>query len=401
MNETTVDVRMIDRSSTRSRLARLVARRIPQIATGELYLSLPDRGVIVRRSEVPGPKAVIEVNSWRALLRILVDGEHGFADAYLAGEWSTPDLKAVLSWGMANERVLARAGSGTWFSRVQNRIRHFRRENTKGGSRRNIAAHYDLGNSFYEAWLDAGMNYSSALYARDDTLESAQNRKLDRVIELLGLEGGERVIEIGFGWGTLAQRIASKGCHVTGLTLSREQLAYAQGRMEHFKNAADLRLQDYRDAVGRYDRVASVEMIEAVGERFWPEYFSKISGILKDGGIAVLQAITIDEKRFMSYRKNPDFIQRYIFPGGMLPTGALIKEMASAYGLKLVEEEAFGASYARTLAEWQERFVRAWPRIEGMGFDQRFRRMWDYYLAYCEVGFCLGLVDVRFFKFVR
>jgi cyclopropane-fatty-acyl-phospholipid synthase len=398
MDETTVDVRVVDRSSTRSRLASLIARRIPQIVKGTLYLSLPDRGVIIRRSEVQGPDAVIEVNSWLALLRILFAGEHGFADGYLAGEWSTPDLKAVLSWGMANGRVLARTGSGTWCSRVQNRIRHFQRENTKTGSRRNIAAHYDLGNSFYEAWLDAGMNYSSAMYAGDDTLELAQNRKLDRVIELLGLEGGERVIEIGFGWGTLAQRIADKGCHVTGLTLSREQLAYAQGRMKNSRNPVALRIQDYR---GQYDRVASVEMIEAVGERFWPGYFSKISGILKDGGIAVLQAITIDEKCFVNYRKNPDFIQRYIFPGGMLPTVALIKELASAYGLKLVEEEAFGTSYARTLAEWQNRFVRAWPRIEGMGFDQRFKRMWEYYLAYCEVGFRSGVFDVSLFKFVR
>ncbi len=401
MNETTADVRVSDRCSTRSRLARVVARRIPQIKAGGLHLSLPDGGVIIRRGDAVGPEAVIKVNSWVALMRILFDGEQGFADAYLAGEWSTPDLKSVLSWGMANEQMLARAGSSSWFRRVQNRIRHFRRENTRGGSRRNIAAHYDLGNSFYEAWLDAGMNYSSAIYARDDTLELAQNRKLDRVIELLGLEGGERVIEIGFGWGTLAQRIVSKGCHVTGLTLSREQHAYAQGRMKDARSAADLRIQDYRDVVGRYDRVASVEMIEAVGEKFWPTYFAKISSILKEGGFAVLQAITIDEKRFINYRKNPDFIQRYIFPGGMLPTGALIKELASEYGLKLVEEEAFGTSYALTLAEWQGRFFRAWPRIENMGFDQRFRRMWEYYLAYCEVGFCTGSVDVNLFKFVR
>jgi cyclopropane-fatty-acyl-phospholipid synthase len=301
---------------------------------------------------------------------------------------------------MANEQVLALAGSSSLFTRVQNRVRHWRRENTRGGSRRNIAANYDLGNSFYKAWLDAEMNYSSAIYAQDDTLELAQNRKLERVIELLDLEGGERVIEIGFGWGALAQRIVSKGCHVTGLTLSREQLAYAHGRMKDARNAADLRIQDYRDVVGRYDRVASVEMIEAVGERFWPAYFAKISGILREGGIAVLQAITIDENRFSNYRKNPDFIQRYIFPGGMLPTGTLIKELASAYGLKLVEQEAFGTSYALTLAEWQRRFFRAWPHIESMGFDQRFKRMWEYYLAYCEVGFWSRSVDVNLFKFV-
>ncbi|WP_045836349.1 cyclopropane-fatty-acyl-phospholipid synthase family protein [Hyphomicrobium sp. 99] len=402
MNDTTVNLRLGDCFPTRSPLARLIARRIPPIDAGGLHLSLPDGGVIRRRGDAPGPEAIIEVSSWRALVRTLFDGEHGFADAYLAGEWSTPDLKAVLAWAMVNEQVLARAAAGSWLTRLQNRFRHLRRENTRSGSRRNIAAHYDLGNSFYQAWLDAGMNYSSAIYTGEETLEDAQNRKLDRVIELLGLEGGERVLEIGCGWGSLAARIVSNGCHLTGLTLSREQLAYAQGQITRAESgAADLRLQDYRDVEGRYDRVASIEMIEAVGERFWPAYFSKLRSVLKEGGIAVLQAITIDEKRFANYRKNPDFIQRYIFPGGMLPTSTLIAELASAAGLTLVHDEAFGMSYARTLAEWRSRFLCAWPRIESMGFDQRFRRMWEYYLTYCEVGFLSGTVDVKLFKFVR
>ncbi|CAA2141297.1 cyclopropane-fatty-acyl-phospholipid synthase family protein [Hyphomicrobium sp. ghe19] len=402
MSDTTGRMRLRDCLPTRSPLSRLTARSLPPIDAGELRLSLPDGSVIVRRGDAPGPEAVIDVCSWRAPLRMLFDGEHGFADAYLAGEWSTPDLKAVLAWGMLNERVLARAGAGSWLTRVRNRLSHLRRENTRRGSRRNIAAHYDLGNSFYRAWLDAGMNYSSAIYGPEDTLEDAQNRKLDRVIELLALEGGERVLEIGCGWGALAKRIVGSGCHVTGLTLSREQLTYALGHLKHTENgAADLRLQDYRDVDGRYDRVASIEMLEAVGERFWPVYFAKLRNTLKEGGVAVLQAITIDERRFTNYRKHPDFIQRYIFPGGMLPTKTLIAELASSSGLALVHEEAFGASYARTLADWRSRFLSAWPGIEAMGFDQRFRRMWEYYLTYCEVGFHSGSVDVKLFKFVR
>lgn len=402
MNDTAARLSLSDSFSTRSHLARLIARRIPPIDAGALQLSLPDGGEIIRRGDAPGPEAIIKVCSWRGLVRVLIDGEHGFADAYLAAEWSTPDLRAVLAWAILNEAALARAGSGSWFTRVQNRVSHLRRNNTRRGSRRNIAAHYDLGNSFYQAWLDTGMNYSSAMYVRGDTLESAQTRKIESIIDLLGLKGGERVLEIGCGWGALAERIVGKGCDLTGLTLSREQLSYAQGRIGAVRQgAANLRLQDYRDVVGYYDRVVSIEMIEAVGERFWPAYFSKIRDVLREGGSAVLQAITIDEKRYRHYRRNPDFIQRYIFPGGMLPTRTLLVELAASAGLRLVHEEAFGTSYARTLAEWRERFLSAWPRIESMGFDQRFKRMWEYYFAYCEVGFHVGSVDVRLFKFVR
>ncbi|MBS0252200.1 MAG: class I SAM-dependent methyltransferase [Proteobacteria bacterium] len=402
MNDTAARLSLSDSLSTRSHMARFIARRIPAIDAGALRLSLPNGGEIIRRGEAPGPEAVIKVCSWRGLLRVLFDGEHGFADAYLADEWSTPDLRAVLTWAMLNEDALGRAGASSWFTRLQNRVSHLRRNNTRRGSRRNIAAHYDLGNPFYQSWLDAGMNYSSAMYGREDTLETAQTRKIESIIELLGLQGGEQVLEIGCGWGALAERIVDKGCDITGLTLSLEQLAYARDRLRDVGNGAtNIRLQDYRDVVGCYDRVVSIEMIEAVGERFWPAYFAKIRGVLKEGGIAVLQAITIDEGRFSNYRRNPDFIQRYIFPGGMLPTRSLLVELAASAGLRLVHEEAFGMSYARTLAEWRARFLSKWPRIEGMGFDQRFKRMWEYYLAYCEVGFHVGSVDVRLFKFVR
>ena len=384
------------------RWAELIAGGVPSISVGELTVTLPNGTTIARRGEVSGPNARIEIQSWRALVRIIVDGEHGFADAYLAGEWSTVDLKEVLAIAMANEKVLARAGTSSWLTWMRNRLSHLLRENTRSGSRRNIAAHYDLGNAFYRAWLDQDMNYSSAIYAPGDALENAQNRKLDRIIELLALEGGEHVLEIGCGWGALAERLVRGGSDLIGMTLSREQLAYAQKRLQSAagNGTADFRLQDYRDVGGRYDRVVSIEMLEAVGERYWPIYFSKLRDVLKDGGIAVLQAITIEEFRFAQYRSHPDFIQRYIFPGGMLPTKALIAEFASKAGLTLVHEESFGASYARTLAEWRARFLASWPRIEVLGFDERFRRMWEYYLAYCETGFASRAVDVSLFKLV-
>jgi cyclopropane-fatty-acyl-phospholipid synthase len=277
--------------------------------------------------------------------------------------------------------------------------------NTRRGSRRNIAAHYDLGNDFYRLWLDPGMNYSSAIYSYPgETLENAQRAKLDRVVDLLDLRGGERVLEIGCGWGGLADRmIEHAGCHVTGLTLSTEQLSHARKMLSQrgFAGKSDLRLQDYRDAGGRYDRLVSVEMLEAVGEAYWPVFFANVRQRLNPQGIAVLQVITIDQSRFESYRRRPEFIQRYIFPGGMLPTTEILEQQVDKAGLQLVSSEFFGDSYARTLDEWHRRFLKAWPSIEKLGFDLRFKRMWGYYLAYCRLGFEIGALNVGLYKIER
>jgi cyclopropane-fatty-acyl-phospholipid synthase len=385
-----------------SPLGRAVNRALPQITTGRLQLTLPNGEVIERRGDPAGPDAVMTVHHWGALWRIRRDGDHGFADSYLDGDWSTPDLGPVLELCMLNEDVLVGQPRATSrLGLIRNRVQHWLRANTRRGSRRNIAAHYDLGNDFFKPWLDEGMNYSSALYDNCDTLERAQSAKLDRAATLLELNGGERVLEIGCGWGALAERlIRHYGANVAGITLSTEQLAYAKKRLagEVERGHADLRLQDYRDVAGRFDRIASIEMIEAVGEHYWPSYFGKIRDCLAHGGVALLQAITIDETRFAAYRKRPDFIQRYIFPGGVLPTDAIIEREAERAGLKLVHHETFSDSYVRTLREWRDRFLRAWPRIEPLGFNERFRRMWEFYLAYCEVGFRNGSIKVGFFK---
>jgi cyclopropane-fatty-acyl-phospholipid synthase len=368
---------------------------------GRLQLTLPNGEIIERHGTIPGPDAIMTAHRWRGLRRMLLDGDHGFAEGYLDGDWSTPELGQMLEFCMQNETALSATAAVGWLGLVRNRLVHWLRHNTRGGSRRNIAAHYDLGNEFFQPWLDEAMNYSSALYANCDTLERAQEAKLDRAAALLELDGGERVLEIGCGWGAFAERlIRHYGSSVFGITLSTEQLAYAQTRLadDVERGRAELRLQDYRDVTGRFDRVASIEMIEAVGERYWPNYFGKIRGCLASGGVALLQAITIDERRFATYRKCPDFIQRYIFPGGVLPTFSIIEQEAARAGLKLVHHESFGDSYVRTLREWRSRFLRAWPKIEPLGFNDRFRRMWEYYLAYCEVGFRTGSIDVGFFK---
>jgi cyclopropane-fatty-acyl-phospholipid synthase len=300
---------------------------------------------------------------------------------------------------------LVRTIAGSWFARALNRLRHRLNANTRRGARRNIERHYDLGNAFYRVWLDAGMSYSSALYATGtERLEDAQTAKQDRAIDLMALSGGERILEIGCGWGGLAERMLHRGAgHVTGLTLSPAQLAHATEHlaMSGLSDRSSIQLRDYRDSTGTYDRIVSIEMIEAVGEAWWPSYFATIRDRLKPGGIAVIQAITIAEDRFEDYRSSADFIQRYIFPGGMLPTVPELHRQIARAGLSLRSSETFGDSYARTLAEWRRRFHAAWPDIQPLGFDDRFRRIWDYYLSYCEAGFRAAATDVGLYVVSR
>lgn len=384
-------------SRVRGALGWLV-RRLAGSDAGLLVIELPSGARWVHQGAMPGPEAHVIVRRWAALRRLVTGGDIGFAEAYRQGDWWSPDLVAFFTWVTANEAALTMAWRGSSTVRLFDRLRHAGRKNTRVGSRRNIAAHYDLGNDFYAAWLDTGMNYSSALYTRDDeSLEVAQQGKLTRVVEHLKLPVAGSVLEIGCGWGALAERLAgSSGCKVTGVTLSREQLQYARRRLDlaGLSANADLQLVDYRDVQGTFDAIVSIEMLEAVGERYWPVYFSKIRSLLKPGGRAVVQVITINEDRFESYRGRPDFIQRYIFPGGMLPTKTLMREHTERAGLRLVEVQVFAESYAKTLDVWRSRFLSAWPQLSAMGYDERFRHVWEYYLAYCEAGFRLGALDV-------
>ncbi|MBR0797552.1 class I SAM-dependent methyltransferase [Bradyrhizobium jicamae] len=389
-------------SATLGALLRPLLRRLD---CGEIVVQAPGGRSIVIAGTRRGEHAQIRIHSWRCLLRFLTGGDLGFAEGYLAGEWSTPNLHAFLS------AAAPRSTSATSFERLRppqplTWLRHaVLNRNTRRGSRRNIRAHYDLGNDFYRRWLDPSMTYSSAIYTSSSrTLEQAQRNKLERITELLDLGGGEKVLEIGCGWGALARHIiTAAGAEVTGLTLSTEQLGYAREQIAECGLAgnADLRLEDYRDTVGNFDRVVSIEMLEAVGEAYWPLFFDNLQQRLKPGGIAVLQVITIERSRFENYRRRPEFIQRYIFPGGMLPTAQIVERQVANSGLQLVSSEYFGRSYARTLADWHERFLSAWPSIEAIGFDVRFKRMWEYYLSYCRLGFEIGALDVGLYKIER
>jgi cyclopropane-fatty-acyl-phospholipid synthase len=381
------------------RLVQPLLRRLQVgLHHGHLRLRLPDGSCLDAQGVVPGPHAEIGVHRWRTLLRLLLDGDLGLARAYRDGEWSTPDLVALLRTGARNEAHWGSAVQGGAVARTVARLAHLRRNNTRRGSRDNIAAHYDLGNAFYAQWLDASMLYSSALYTTGkESLEQAQAARLERMLALLDTPPGAEVLEIGCGWGSLALALAGRhGARVTGLTLSTEQLAFAQQRAadEGLAGQLDLRLQDYRDVQGSYARIASIEMIEAVGEAWWPTYFATLRDRLAPGGHALIQAITINDTHFEQYRRGADFIQRCIFPGGMLPSPAVLREQAAQAGLEIREELCFGDSYAATLAEWRHRFLAAWPAIAQLGFDERFRRLWEYYLCYCEAGFREGRVDV-------
>lgn len=383
-------------------LRRYVQRLLKQADLGRLLVTLPDGERIEHRGSRPGPEATLAVNRWATLGRIVTGGSNGFAEAYMDGYWSSPDLPTLLEWFDRNGAALATATDGPLGVRLADRVRHALRSNTRRNSRRNIAAHYDLGNAFYAAWLDESMSYSSGIYADARTsLEAAQAAKIARVCELLEMAPGHQVLEIGCGWGGILEAAASRGAAITGLTLSQEQKAFAQARLAAAATDAawDVRLQDYRDVAGSFDRIVSIEMLEAVGEAYWPVYFRQVQERLKPGGIAVIQVISIAAERYDGYRRRPDFIQRYIFPGGMLPTPQIVAEQAAAAGLTLARREDFGLSYAATLRDWRVRFLAAWPRIAPLGFDLRFKRMWEYYLAYCEAGFRDGAVDVHLFQF--
>jgi cyclopropane-fatty-acyl-phospholipid synthase len=373
-----------------------------QLALGSMTVQAPGGDMLNHVAAQPGPHATLIIHRWRAVRRLLLDGQIGFGESYMDGDWSSPDLTALIELAALNQDELADTFVGNRLARLIERVRHAARANTKWRSRRNIEAHYDLGNEFYAAWLDRGMTYSSGLYEPGcSTLEAAQDAKQRRVIERLGLQGGERVLEIGCGWGGLAERLIREcGCHVTGLTLSPAQLEHATLRLEDAGLAGrhDLRLQDYRDVAGVFDRIVSIEMLEAVGADYWPVYFDRLRDCMAERGRAVLQVITIAERYCASYRRDPDFIQRHIFPGGMLPSAEQLLGQINRAGLALRSVEHFGASYAATLAEWRRRFDEAWPRLHPLGFDERFRRKWEYYLAYCEAGFRAGSIDVGLYE---
>ncbi len=385
---------------------KMITAYLSDIKGGQLTMVLPDGNVFKFGQATAGNlQAHIKLHSYKPLSILFTKGDLAFAECYLRGEWESPDLTALLDFGLFVETQFKISSSNNLALKVINRIRHIFNRNSRSGSRRNIAYHYDLGNDFYGHWLDETMTYSSALFnSSTDSLKQAQLNKYGAIEELLSLTKNNRILEIGCGWGGFSEYIVkSKGPMILGLTLSKEQLEFANARYETegIAERATASYTDYRDSTGQYDRIVSIEMFEAVGEDNWDIYFKTIHDRLAPGGIAVLQIITIDNQRFHSYRKNADFIQRYIFPGGMLPSLEALQGSIVRNNLTIEDTCFFGTSYARTCALWNERFQRAWPKIEALGYSLRFKRMWEYYLSYCEAGFKAGSVNVGLFKITK
>jgi len=377
-----------------ARDTRLTFELLENLHGGLLEIRLPDGSSALFGDGEHG--VTLQVRDEAMFGRVLARGDIGLAEAYLDGLWDSPDITGLLTLLARNRDALGKAVYGSWPRLLAARVRHWLNRNSRAGSQRNIMAHYDLGNDFYKLWLDPSMSYSAAIYrdADDGSLETAQHAKYRRILQRLKAEPGERVLEIGCGWGGFAEMAVEQGLAVTGLTLSPAQLAWARNRVP----AADLRLQDYRDTTEQFDHVVSIEMFEAVGEPFWPGYFKTVANALKPGGRAVIQSITIRDDLFASYRKGTDFIQQYVFPGGMLPSRSAFRAAAARQGLAVRHEYAFGLDYARTLAEWRHAFEANWPAIAAQGFDENFRRLWRMYLCYCEAGFLAGNVDVVQFE---
>jgi cyclopropane-fatty-acyl-phospholipid synthase len=376
-----------------------------KLECGRLVAILPDGRALAFQGRINGPEATFNIHDFSFARRLAHGGDIGLAEAYLRGEWDTPNLTRFLELFCVNHAAVATLLPDKPWIRLFQRLRNALNRNSKSGSRRNIHAHYDLGNAFYSAWLDPSMTYSSAIYADErEDLAVAQQRKYAKLAERIGVKPDEHVLEIGCGWGGFAEYAASKiGCKVTGLTISKEQFDFAQKRVFEagLNERVTLKLQDYRDERGIYDHIASIEMFEAVGEQYWPVYFDRLSQSLKPGGKAGIQTITIQDRLFENYRREIDFIRRYIFPGGMLPTPTILQRLGTSHGLNMVSDDAFGLDYARTLSAWRDSFRAAWPRLTPLGFDERFRRMWEYYLAYCEAGFRSGNIDVRQMVFIK
>jgi cyclopropane-fatty-acyl-phospholipid synthase len=385
--------------------ARQALRLASGLVWGSLTVSIPDGRVLLFKGREPGLAAAMQIRDWSFAARLAKAGDLGFAEAYLRGEWDSPDLTAFIELFARNRALIETLLPNRPLVRIWQVFRHFLNRNSRSGARRNIHAHYDLGNRFYEAWLDRTMTYSSALFAPgDNDLASAQRRKYRALAEALQLQPFHHVLEIGCGWGGFAAFAAEEiGCRVTGLTISQEQYAYARERIAAagLSDRVELKLQDYRDETGTYDRIASIEMFEAVGEAYWPTYFRQLRDRLKAGGLAGLQVITIRDENFANYRREIDFIRRYIFPGGMLPSPSILRDLGARFGVPVAGDHNFGLDYARTLSLWRERFRAAWPQLVPLGFDERFRRLWEYYLAYCEAGFRTGNIDVRQMIFTK
>jgi cyclopropane-fatty-acyl-phospholipid synthase len=375
---------------------------LSQLQSGYLRLTLPNGELKEFGNSADALHADIQILDWAVFRQVASHGDIGFAESYIRGQWDTHDLKKILELVIRNRTILEKAIYGSWFGSLIYRLKHWLRDNSKSGSRKNIHAHYDLGNAFYLLWLDPTMSYSSAWFSEGEqqTLAGAQKAKLDKILQAINSKPGDHILEIGCGWGGFMEEALQHDLQVTGLTLSTEQKIFAEKRLENIRSESatkkpfEVRLQDYRDCEEQFDGIASIEMFEAVGEKHWPEYFQAVAKRLKLGGRACIQTIVIAEDLFDRYRHSTDFIQQYVFPGGMLPSRSSFRESALRAGLEVESEFAFGADYAKTLCMWRDSFNQKLQEISRLGFDEAFIRLWNFYLMYCAAGFSEKNIDV-------
>ena len=381
------------------RTVRRVLGFVIGLEVGTLAVTLPGGEKFRIEGRRQGPVADLTITSYAFLGEVIRHGDIGVAEAFFEGHWTSSDVTKFLELFCYNEQIIHERIEGNPVARFFMRLKHWLHRNTRGQAKRNISAHYDLGNAFYEAWLDPSMTYSSGLFQRGaNDLETAQRHKYAALADATEIVAGDHVLEIGCGWGGFAEYLAKeRGAFVTGLTISKQQFDYATERMKRqgLSDQVVIVFQDFRDERGSYDRIVSVEMFEAVGEAYWPTYFETLKKRLRPHGKAGVQVITIKEDYFEHYRRATDFIQQYVFPGGMLPTPTHMKDQAADVGLEVAGDLAFGRDYQRTLKEWRDTFMATWPKLSTMGFDERFQRLWRYYLHYCEAGFSAGNIDVK------
>lgn len=377
--------------------AKVILNSLSKIEFGSIDIISPEGMHFKYVGKKPGPSTDLNISNWNVFAEILNKSDIGLAETYINNHWNSNSIDQLIELAILNESVLSKAFIGNLHKIIFYRLKHEARENTKSGSKSNIKAHYDLGNSFYSLWLDTTMTYSSALFSHmNEDLSQAQNNKYQSMLNLVGAKPGDHIVEIGCGWGGFLEHAAKQGIHVTGITISDEQYQFAKARIErlNLQEFAKVKICDYRDLEGQFDHAVSIEMIEAVGEKYWDSYFSLFKRVLKPGGKFAIQAITMNDKNFDSYRKGTDFIQQYVFPGGMLLSPKTIDRMLDKHEYQKIDQIFFGLDYAKTLNIWFNSFIQELDKVKTFGFDDQFIRLWNFYLKYCEGAFNSKRIDV-------
>lgn len=381
---------------------RLLLEMLAQIKKGEIAVITPDGVQRNFRGAETGERVMLRIHDWRFCEDLFLKGDIGLGESYIEARWDCDGINKLIRIGIENAPSFERAIKGSLLRIAFYRLKHLMNRNSKKGSQKNIHAHYDLGNDFYKLWLDSTMSYSSALFRSEgEGIVTAQENKYENILQKLKLNVGDHILEVGCGWGGFMEYAAQKGIKVTGVTISKEQYEFAQKRLAKYGDLVSLKYQDYRDITGKYDHIVSIEMFEALGEQFWETYFKKLYSILKPGGQLIIQSITINNEDFSSYRRGTDFIQQYIFPGGMLPSPEVFKANAAKCGFLHLDDFEFGADYGTTLKIWEEKFSESLDKIKSIGFDDKFIRTWRFYLKYCQGGFEAGKISVYQFNLIK